>query len=102
MSENCDLSLIVDDPDNLRLMMGDDDLTLHGDCAIQVIGRGTYIHRQQTAASVWRIQHNLHCYPSVTVVDSADSKVTGDVDYIDDCTLTVSFVAPFSGSAYLN
>ena len=102
MSENCNLSLIVDDPDELRLAMDDDDLTLRGDCAIQVIGRGTYIHRQQSAASVWHIQHNLRCYPSVTVVDSADSKVTGDVDYIDENTLTVSFVAPFSGSAYLN
>ena len=79
-----------------------DDYVLGLNEAINVIGRGTYIHRQQTAASVWRIPHNLHCYPSVTVVDSADSKVTGDVDYIDDCTLTVSFVAPFSGSAYLN
>lgn len=87
---------------DLRLVMDDDDLTLPIDCDIQVVGRGTYIHRQYDAASVWRIEHNLHCYPSVTVVDSADSKVTGDVDYIDQDTLTVSFVAPFSGSAYLN
>ena len=102
MSDSCDLSLFVDDPDELQLAMDDDDLTLRGDCAIQIVGRGTYIHRQYDAASVWRIEHNLHCYPSVTVVDSADSKVTGDVDYIDQDTLTVSFVAPFSGSAYLN
>ena len=87
---------------DLRLVMDDDDLTLPIDCDIQVVGRGTYIHRQYDAASVWCIEHNLHCYPSVTVVDSADSKVTGDVDYIDENTLTVSFVAPFSGSAYLN
>lgn len=87
---------------DLRLVMDDDDLTLPIGCDIQVVGRGTYIHRQYDAASVWRIEHNLHCYPSVTVVDSADSKVTGDVDYIDENTLTVSFVAPFSGSAYLN
>ena len=87
---------------DLRLAMDDDDLTLPIGCDIQVVGRGTYIHRQYDAASVWRIEHNLHCYPSVTVVDSADSKVTGDVDYIDENTLTVSFVAPFSGSAYLN
>lgn len=87
---------------DLRLVMDDDDLTLPIDCDIQVVGRGTYIHRQYEAASVWRIEHNLHCYPSVTVVDSADSKVTGDVDYIDQDTLTVSFAAPFSGSAYLN
>jgi hypothetical protein len=87
---------------DLRLVMDDDDLTLPIDCDIQVVGRGTYIHRQYEAASVWRIEHNLHCYPSVTVVDSAESKVTGDVDYIDQNTLTVSFVAPFSGSAYLN
>lgn len=87
---------------DLFLPMEDDDLTLRTECEIRVIGRGTYIHRQQAAASVWRIEHNLNCYPSVTVVDSADSKVTGDVDYIDENTLTVSFVAPFSGSAYLN
>lgn len=87
---------------DLRLVMDDDDLTLPIDCDINVVGRGTYIHRQYDAASVWRIEHNLHCYPSVTVVDSADSVVTGDVDYIDADTLTVSFVAPFSGSAYLN
>ncbi len=87
---------------DLRLVMDDDDLTLPVDCDIRVVGRNTYIHRQYEAASVWRIEHNLHCYPSVTVVDSADSVVTGDVDYIDENTLTVSFVAPFSGSAYLN
>ena len=87
---------------DLRLVMDDDDLTLPIDCDIHVVGRGTYIHRQYEAASVWRIQHDLRCYPSVTVVDSADSKVIGDVDYIDENTLTVSFVAPFSGSAYLN
>lgn len=102
MSDCCDLSLFVDNPDELQLPMDDDDLTLPVGCGIQVVGRGTYIHRQYEAASVWRIEHNLHCYPSVTVVDSADSKVTGDVDYIDENTLTVSFAAPFSGSAYLN
>lgn len=87
---------------DLRLVMDDDDLTLPIDCDIHVAVRGTYIHRQYEAASVWRIVHNLRAYPSVTVVDSADSKVTGDVDYIDENTLTVNFVAPFSGSAYLN
>lgn len=61
-----------------------------------------FVYRQQSAADTWEIHHELGRYPSVTVVDSGNTQVTGDVDYIDENTLTVSFVAPFSGSAYLN
>ena len=102
MNGCCELILNVEEPEDLTLQVDDDDLTLQMRDCICVQTRISYIHRQQSAAAVWHIEHNLKRYPSVTVVDSADSKVTGDVDYIDDCTLTVSFVAPFSGSAYLN
>lgn len=62
----------------------------------------TYTHTQYSASSEWTINHNLNRYPSVTVVDSAGTKAYGDVTYIDADTLTVSFNAPFSGTAYLN
>ncbi len=61
-----------------------------------------YQHTQIQALDSWTITHNLQKFPSVTVVDSAGSKVTGEVDYIDINTLTVSFTAEFGGIAYLN
>lgn len=80
----------------------DNNLEMQIDDSIQVIVRLTYIHRQYQAAATWTIVHNLRRYPSVTVVDSGNTKVTGDVDYIDENTLVISFTAPFAGVAYLN
>tara|TARA_R100001460_G_scaffold43676_1_gene79998 strand:+ start:1779 stop:2504 length:726 start_codon:yes stop_codon:yes gene_type:complete len=57
---------------------------------------------QSSTSSVWTITHTLDKKPSVTVVDSADNKVYGKVDYIDNNTLTITFNAVFSGKAYLN
>jgi hypothetical protein len=65
-------------------------------------GDKTFVHHEMSAALVWNITHNLDKYPSVTVVDSADTLVYGDVDYIDTNNLTVTFTASFAGKAYLN
>ncbi|WP_373845287.1 hypothetical protein [Clostridium sp.] len=62
----------------------------------------TYIHNQLTASNIWTIQHNLNKYPQVTVVDSSGNVVIGDIDYISQNKIIVSFQAAFSGSAYLN
>lgn len=62
----------------------------------------TYVHNQTVAAATWTITHNLDKKPSVTVVDSADSVVVGDVAYLDNNSLMVTFVGAFSGKAYLN
>lgn len=61
-----------------------------------------YIHNQIVASANWSISHNLNKFPSVTVVDSGGNKVQGDVIYIDNNNLTISFSAPFSGKVYLN
>ncbi len=63
--------------------------------------KSTYVHSQGVAASVWTINHNLESYPIVRVVDSAGTQLEGDVDYVDQNTLTVSFSFSFSGTAYL-
>lgn len=102
MSNCCNYELQIDGAQDYDLGLDDNDVQLRVDGCICVLKRISYIHRQQTAAAVWTITHNLGRFPSVTVVDSADTQVVGDVDYIDENTLTVSFVAPFSGSAYLN
>lgn len=63
---------------------------------------GSYVHNQGVPASVWNIAHNLGFFPNVTVVDSAGSKVIGDVDYVDINNLTITFSAGFSGKAYIS
>lgn len=62
----------------------------------------TFIHNQMSASDVWLITHNLGKKPSVTVVDSADSVVYGEVSYVDNNTICIFFTYPFSGKAYLN
>lgn len=61
-----------------------------------------YVHTQSTPASVWTITHNLGKRPSVTVVDSAESVVVGEVSYPDVNTVTITFSGAFSGAAFLN
>lgn len=48
------------------------------------------------------VTHNLNKYPSVTVIDSAGDEVEGSVDYLSLNQLTITFSAPFSGTAICN
>lgn len=62
----------------------------------------TYIYNQIVPSSTWIITHNLGRYPSISIVDSAGNEVIGDVQYIDNNTVKISFTVAFSGTAYLN
>lgn len=57
---------------------------------------------QSSAAATWNITHNLGKFPSVSIVDSGNTVVRGDIDYTSENTLTITFSAPFGGKAYLN
>ena len=59
-------------------------------------------YNQTAPASVWNVVHNLNRYPAVSVVDSAGSVVTGDVEHLSANALQVSFASAFSGTAYLS
>lgn len=61
-----------------------------------------YVHTQTIAASAWPITHNLGKYPSVSVVDTGDSVIIPDVQYIDLNQVSVLFGSATSGKAYLN
>ena len=61
-----------------------------------------FVFTQATAASVWYVEHNLEKYPSVTVVDSGENVVYGEVTYDDINNLTITFSSAFSGKAYIN
>lgn len=62
----------------------------------------TYTHNQGAASATWSITHNLNKMPAVTVVDSADNVVVGEIEYNDNNSVTITFSGPFSGKAYLN
>ena len=60
----------------------------------------SYLHDQGAPSSFWNVIHNLgHKYPSVTVIDSGDNEVHGDVHYVDENHLQIEFSVPFGGKA---
>jgi hypothetical protein len=61
-----------------------------------------YVHSQGVPASQWVITHNLGKKSSVTVVDSADQVVIGQVTYNSVNQVTLDFQGSFSGKAYFN
>jgi hypothetical protein len=62
----------------------------------------TYVHNQAVPSATWNVQHNLNKFPSVTSVNNNNTKMFGEVTYIDANNLTISFSAGFSGKAYIN
>ena len=62
----------------------------------------TFEFTQGVPAVTWNIQHNLGKFPSITVIDTADTVVTGQYTYIDNNNVTLTFSAAFAGKAYLN
>jgi hypothetical protein len=63
----------------------------------------SYVHTQSTPAAVWTINHNLGYRPGgILIEDSGGNTWIGDVDHVDDNTLTVTFTAAFGGFAYLS
>lgn len=61
-----------------------------------------HTHNQTIPNDIWTIQHNLNKYASVTIVDSSDTIVYGEVEYLTKNTVKITFSAEFSGRAYLN
>ena len=62
----------------------------------------TFVYQQLSSGSVWVINHNLGTFPSVTIIDSSGNTVFGDITYTDVNTVTLTFSAAFTGTAYLN
>lgn len=63
---------------------------------------GTYEHDQAVPSAVWTIDHALGFHPNVTIVDTLDRTVWGDVRYPSVNQVVVEFSAAFSGTAYLS
>lgn len=98
--------LIVSNTTNLQSQIDAIDTSvgesLTADDVKLIIQSARYVHNQGVSASTWTINHNLGWYPSVTIVDQSKNVFYGDVNYINQNSLTVSFFAELSGTAYLN
>ncbi len=68
----------------------------------EVRSRSRFVHNQPSASNTWNITHNMRFFPNVSIVDSAQSKVVGEVTYISENALTVTFSHSFAGKAYLS
>lgn len=62
----------------------------------------TYVFTQAVPATTWSINHNLEKFPSVSVVNSNNILINGEVTYIDNNNVELNFSAGFAGKAYLN
>lgn len=70
--------------------------------SVNVSYTDTYVFTQGAPSASWVITHNMNKYPSVTVIDSGNNAVEGEVVYNSLNSLTVNFSGGFSGKAYIN
>lgn len=68
----------------------------------QIPQASTYIYTQIAPAQIWTIVHNLGRYPPVLIVDSAGTVVLGNITYVSNQEVQVSFTAAFAGKAFIN
>jgi hypothetical protein len=66
------------------------------------VGDKNYVHPQGVASAIWTVQHNLDKFPSCTMVLSTGQQGYGDVTFIDENELTITFASAESGKAYIN
>lgn len=64
--------------------------------------RENYVHDQQVASASWVVTHALNKFPSVSIVNTANQAVVGDITYNSTSQLTITFTSPISGKAYIN
>lgn len=65
-------------------------------------GGDTYVHEQGEASNTWLIIHNMDKKPSVIIVDTADTVVEGNIQYVDNNRILATFNGAFKGKAYCN
>jgi len=64
---------------------------------------GSYVHNQSSSSSLWTVTHNLGYYPGgISVIDSGESIVVGDVTHTSINQFTVSFSTAFTGKVYVS
>ena len=93
---------------NLTNIGGNGNLTdlLYYDFAVftlsSLVSDKNFVFSQAAASATWVVQHNLNKFPSCTMVLSTGQQGYGDVTFIDQNNLTITFASAESGKAYIN
>jgi hypothetical protein len=72
------------------------------DIASLVKTGGAYTQCFDSPLAVWTVTHNLSKFPSVTVVDTNNNLVVGNVNYINNNSIQITFSTAFKGCVFLN
>ena len=70
--------------------------------ALVEVSDKTFVFEQAIASNTWVIKHNLHKYPSVSLVDSAGTQFEAAVEYIDKNNVVVRMNGATTGKAFFN
>ena len=76
-------------------------IAMDADGVTDQIWAETYKHDQAVPAAVWNVTHDIGLFPSVDVIDSANTVVYADVQHVSVNQLTITFQAPTTGTAFL-
>ena len=69
----------------------------------EVEGFDSHFEFTQGVPSItWDITHNLNKFPSISVVDTANTTVIGDYEYINKNRVILHFSSAFAGKSFLN
>ena len=60
-----------------------------------------YVHEQLQPSSTWIVNHGMHKYPNITILDSNNRLVMGDIEYSSLDTVTLLFSESIAGKAHL-
>ena len=60
-----------------------------------------FVFEQSTPSDTWNIVHGLNYHPNVVIVDIDGNLVNGNIKYLSNTTIQITFVLPFAGTAYL-
>ena len=64
--------------------------------------RVRYKHEQPVPSDEWEVNHGLNTKPAaVSVFDTSDEMVFGEIDHVSESQLVIRFSAAFAGVAYL-
>jgi hypothetical protein len=113
LMSNCVINIIEEQPQKITFILRDpgtftkvlvpqNTITILDKYAMAQYGDKNYVYTQSTPSSSWVVVHNLNKRPSVSVVDSAEDVVYGQVRYISNNEVMLTFAAPFTGKAYFN
>jgi hypothetical protein len=61
-----------------------------------------FVYTQNVASATWVVTHDLNKFPSVSIVDSANTVVNGQVEYNNLNQVTIFFRSAFAGKAFFN